>query len=161
MSLTTMNEKVRSNDFSRSTAEAITTNFIFRGVIIMSIVWIVFGWIFALIFGLLTVSMLLLHNWLHALTLFLVVLLCLPPVNSLLKNSFNFTMHPLLRGVLIVVLLFVFGERDNLVGDPETARALVQDRQDVRVEVVEAGHLMGAELPGQVDNLIIAFFAEA
>ncbi len=74
----------------------------------MSIVWIILGWVFAVIFGLLTVSMFLMHNWLHALALFLVVLLCLPPVNSLLKNSFNFTMHPLLRGVLIVVLLFVF-----------------------------------------------------
>ncbi|MCB8980210.1 MAG: alpha/beta hydrolase [Ardenticatenaceae bacterium] len=74
----------------------------------MSIIWIILGWIFAFIFSLLTVSMLLLHNWLHALALFLVVLLCLPPVNSLLRNRFDFTIHPLLRGVLIVVLLFVF-----------------------------------------------------
>ncbi|MCA9933172.1 MAG: alpha/beta fold hydrolase [Ardenticatenaceae bacterium] len=74
----------------------------------MSIVWIVLGWIFAAVFGLLTASMLLLHNWLHALALFLVVLLCLPPVNSLLLNRFNFALHPLLRGALIVVLLFVF-----------------------------------------------------
>lgn len=74
----------------------------------MSVVWIILGWIFATIFGLLTVSMFLMHNWLHALALLLVVLLCLPPVNSLLKNGFGFTMHPLLRGVLIVVLLFVF-----------------------------------------------------
>ncbi|MCA9956159.1 MAG: hypothetical protein KC434_15625, partial [Anaerolineales bacterium] len=74
----------------------------------MSIIWIILGWIFALIFSLLTVSMLLLHNWLHALSLFLLVLLCLPPVNSLLRNRFDFTIHPLLRGVLIVVLLFVF-----------------------------------------------------
>jgi pimeloyl-ACP methyl ester carboxylesterase len=55
--------------------------------------------------------------------------------------------------------MFVFGERDNLVGDPEAAKALVQDIPDVRVEIVEAGHLMGAELPGQVDSLILDFFA--
>jgi pimeloyl-ACP methyl ester carboxylesterase len=58
-----------------------------------------------------------------------------------------------------VPLMFVFGERDNLVGDPEAAKALVQDIPDVRVEIVEAGHLMGAELPGQVDSLILDFFA--
>ncbi len=75
----------------------------------MSILWMVFGWVFAIVFGLVTVSMLLLGNWLHALVLFLVVLLCLPPVNSLLRNGFDFTMHPLLRGALIIVLLLVFG----------------------------------------------------
>ena len=44
-------------------------------------------------------------------------------------------------------MLFVFGKRDNLVGDPEAARALVQDIPNVRVEVVDAGHLMSAEQP--------------
>jgi pimeloyl-ACP methyl ester carboxylesterase len=57
-----------------------------------------------------------------------------------------------------VPVLFVFGELDNLVGGPEAARALVQDIPDVRVEIVEAGHLMGAELPEQVNELIIEFF---
>lgn len=57
-----------------------------------------------------------------------------------------------------VPVMFVFGERDNLVGDPEAARALVQNIPDVRVETVEAGHLMGAELPGQVNALIKDFF---
>ncbi|MBL7199321.1 MAG: hypothetical protein ISS56_04165 [Anaerolineae bacterium] len=55
-------------------------------------------------------------------------------------------------------VLFVFGERDNLVGDPEAARALVQDIPDVRVEVVDAGHLMGAEQPERVNALITEFF---
>jgi pimeloyl-ACP methyl ester carboxylesterase len=57
-----------------------------------------------------------------------------------------------------IPMMFVFGERDNLVGDPEAARALVQDIPDVRVEIVEAGHLMGAEIPDQVNKLIIEFF---
>jgi pimeloyl-ACP methyl ester carboxylesterase len=57
-----------------------------------------------------------------------------------------------------VPVMFVFGERDNLVGDPEAARALVRDIPDVRVEIVDAGHLMGAEIPDQVDELIIEFF---
>ena len=62
------------------------------------------------------------------------------------------------RQSLEVPVMFVFGERDNLVGDPETARALVQDIPDVRVEIVEAGHLMGAEIPAQVNALILGFF---
>jgi len=71
-------------------------------------IWLILGWIFAILFGLLTISMLLLNNWTHALVLFLVVLLCLPPVSSFIQNQFGWSIHPLLRGVLIVGLLFVF-----------------------------------------------------
>jgi hypothetical protein len=74
----------------------------------MTYVWFAFGWLFALLFGVLTLSMLLLKNWPHALVLFLVVLLCLPPVTSLLHTQVGWSIHPLLRGVLIVGLLFVF-----------------------------------------------------
>jgi pimeloyl-ACP methyl ester carboxylesterase len=70
--------------------------------------WLTLGWVFAILFGLLTISMLLLNNWAHALVLFLVVLLCLPPISSLIHNQFGWSIHPLLRGVLIVGLLFVF-----------------------------------------------------
>jgi pimeloyl-ACP methyl ester carboxylesterase len=63
------------------------------------------------------------------------------------------------RQSLQVPVLFVFGELDNLVGDPEAARALVQDIPDVQVEIVEAGHLMGGEKPEQVNALILEFFA--
>ena len=62
------------------------------------------------------------------------------------------------RQSLKVPVLFVFGKRDNLVGDPEAARALVQDIPDIRVEVLDAGHLMGAEQPEQVNALITEFF---
>jgi pimeloyl-ACP methyl ester carboxylesterase len=61
------------------------------------------------------------------------------------------------RQSIQVPVLFVFGERDNLVGDPVKATALVQDMQDVRVEVVDTGHLVGAEQPEQVNALIIEF----
>lgn len=65
------------------------------------------------------------------------------------------------RQGLQVPVLFVFGERDNLVGDPQAAQELVQDIADVRVEIVPAGHLMAAERPEQVNELIIAFFAQS
>jgi pimeloyl-ACP methyl ester carboxylesterase len=64
------------------------------------------------------------------------------------------------RQSLKVPVMFVFGKRDNLVGDPEAARELVQDIPNVRVEIVEAGHLMGAELPDQVNALVLEFFEE-
>lgn len=64
------------------------------------------------------------------------------------------------RQNLQVPVLFVFGMRDNLVGDPEAARALVQDLPDVRVETLEAGHLMAAELPEQANQLILEFFGQ-
>ena len=65
------------------------------------------------------------------------------------------------RQSLKAPVLFVFGERDNLVGDPEAARVLVQDIPNVRVEVLDAGHLMGAEQPEQVIALITEFFEES
>lgn len=74
----------------------------------MTYVWLTLGWIFAVLFGLLTVSMLLLKNWPHALVLFLVVLLCLPPVSSFIQNRFDYSLNPVMRGVLIIGLLFVF-----------------------------------------------------
>jgi pimeloyl-ACP methyl ester carboxylesterase len=62
------------------------------------------------------------------------------------------------RQSIIIPVLFIFGERDNLVGDPEAAKALVQDIPDVRVEIVKAGHLMGGELPDECNQLILGFF---
>jgi pimeloyl-ACP methyl ester carboxylesterase len=70
-----------------------------------------------------------------------------------------FTLPAEQRQSLQVPVMFVFGEGDNLVGDPEAAKALVQDVPDVQVEIVEAGHLMGGELPEQVNGLILDFFA--
>lgn len=56
--------------------------------------------------------------------------------------------------------LFVFGSRDNLVGDPEAARMLVSDMQNLSVQVVEAGHLMGAERPSEINALILEFLSQ-
>ncbi len=64
------------------------------------------------------------------------------------------------RQSLKVPVMFVFGQRDNLVGDPEVARQLVQDIPDVRVEVLNTGHLIAAEQPERVNALLLEFFAE-
>jgi pimeloyl-ACP methyl ester carboxylesterase len=71
-------------------------------------VWLVLGWFFAVLFTLLTLSMLLMKNWLHALVLALVVLLLLPPVSAWIVSQFGWSIHPLLRLVLIAGLLFAF-----------------------------------------------------
>jgi pimeloyl-ACP methyl ester carboxylesterase len=62
------------------------------------------------------------------------------------------------RQSLKVPVLLILGEKDNLVGDPEIARAKVQDIPDIRVEVLGTGHLIGAEQPQRVNELIIEFF---
>jgi len=61
------------------------------------------------------------------------------------------------RQSLKIPVLLVLGEKDNLVGDPENARALAQDIPDIRVEVLDTGHLIGVEQPEQVNALIIEF----
>ena len=74
----------------------------------MAVAGTIFGWFFSLLFSLLAFSMLMLKNWIHALVLFLVVLLCLPPVSNLIKNRFEWSPHPLLRLGLVLVCLFIF-----------------------------------------------------
>lgn len=64
------------------------------------------------------------------------------------------------RQSLKVPVLLILGEKDNLVGDPENAKALVQDIPDIRVEVLDTGHLIGAEQPDQVNALIVEFFEQ-
>jgi pimeloyl-ACP methyl ester carboxylesterase len=61
---------------------------------------------------------------------------------------------------LKVPVLLILGERDNLVGDPENARQLVQDIPDLRVEVLPSGHLIGVEQPEPVNELILEFLEE-
>ncbi|MFN2279356.1 MAG: alpha/beta fold hydrolase [Candidatus Promineifilaceae bacterium] len=92
----------------------------------MNAILTILGWIFAIIFILLTLSMLLMHNWLAAMAALLLVLLCLPPVVSFLQSRFDFTIHPLLRGLLIVALLAIFvwqlrgGKKTSVYASPET-----------------------------------------
>ncbi|WP_137701463.1 alpha/beta fold hydrolase [Marimonas lutisalis] len=64
------------------------------------------------------------------------------------------------RRAITAPTLFVFGTRDNLVGDPARAAERVSDMPDARVEVVDAGHLMAAEAPELVTPLILDFLAD-
>jgi pimeloyl-ACP methyl ester carboxylesterase len=62
------------------------------------------------------------------------------------------------RQAVSVPVLFVLGERDNLVGDPRRAEALVQDIPDVTVRILDAGHLVAAERPQSTNELLREFF---
>jgi pimeloyl-ACP methyl ester carboxylesterase len=64
-----------------------------------------------------------------------------------------------LQQIQVPVLTF-FGSKDKVVGDAEKAKALAENMPDVRVEIVESGHLIGAELPEIVNPMIIEFFEE-
>jgi pimeloyl-ACP methyl ester carboxylesterase len=98
----------------------------------MAIAGSILGWTFAIFFGLIAISMLLLGNWLHVLVLFLLVLLCLPPVSTVIKNHFDWSIHPVLRLTLIVGLLFAFvrlltsGEITSLYTSPEAEARFIE-----------------------------------
>lgn len=85
----------------------------------MNYLWLTLGWIFAILIAALTTSMILLHNWLPAAILFIVVLLVLPPVNALLFRGLRLTIHPVVRGLLIAALLVAFGRL--IVGETRTS----------------------------------------
>ena len=61
------------------------------------------------------------------------------------------------RRKLVSPMLFVFGRRDNLVGNPRRAADGVREVPNATVEIVDAGHLMGAEIPGTINRLILEF----
>ena len=66
--------------------------------------------ILVIIFGILAILMLMLKNWSHALVLLLIVLLCLPPINSQINNRIDWSFYLVLRLVLIGGLLIIFGK---------------------------------------------------
>ncbi|MBN2009444.1 alpha/beta hydrolase [candidate division KSB1 bacterium] len=54
-------------------------------------------------------------------------------------------------------VLFLFGTKYGLVGNPKKAREHVQVIPNVQVEILEAGHLISAEKPEQFNRLILEF----
>jgi pimeloyl-ACP methyl ester carboxylesterase len=66
---------------------------------------------------------------------------------------------PQLQQMQVPVLAF-FGTKDDVVRDADKAKLLAENIPNVRVEIVESGHLIGAELPEVVNPMIIEFFEE-
>lgn len=57
-------------------------------------------------------------------------------------------------------ILLVLGTKDNLVGDPGKVRQYAQGIPNLRVEVLDTGHLIGVEQPERVNELILDFFSK-
>jgi pimeloyl-ACP methyl ester carboxylesterase len=64
-----------------------------------------------------------------------------------------------LQSISIPVLL-ILGEKDNLVGDPEKVKELAQNVPDIQIEILNTGHLISADQPDTVNNLIYKFFKQ-
>jgi pimeloyl-ACP methyl ester carboxylesterase len=64
-----------------------------------------------------------------------------------------------LQQMQMPVLTF-FGTKDNVIGKPQKAKTLAENIPDVRVEIVESGHLIGAEVPEIVNPAMLEFFQE-
>ena len=61
---------------------------------------------------------------------------------------------------LKVPVLAYFGTQDGVIGDAEKAKTLAENIPDVRVEIVESGHVIGVELPDVVNPAMLEFFNE-
>jgi pimeloyl-ACP methyl ester carboxylesterase len=64
-----------------------------------------------------------------------------------------------LRKIEAPTLAF-FGTKDGVIGDAEKAKQLAENIPDVRVMIVESGHVIGAELADRVNAEILDFFGE-
>ncbi len=56
--------------------------------------------------------------------------------------------------------LAYFGTNDGVIGDAEKAKQLAENIPDVRVAIVESGHIIGVELADRVNAEIVDFFDE-
>jgi pimeloyl-ACP methyl ester carboxylesterase len=54
-------------------------------------------------------------------------------------------------------VLLILGKRDGLVGDPENTIQLVKDIPNIKIKLLDTGHLISAEKPDQFNNLIVNF----
>lgn len=54
-------------------------------------------------------------------------------------------------------VLLVLGSRDGLVGSPARSMKAAQDIPDIKVEVLDAGHLVSAERPEEFNRLVLDF----
>jgi pimeloyl-ACP methyl ester carboxylesterase len=64
-----------------------------------------------------------------------------------------------LQSISIPVLL-ILGKKDNLVGDPAKVKELAKNVPDIQIEILNTGHLISADQPDTVNNLIYEFFEQ-
>ena len=59
-----------------------------------------------------------------------------------------------------VPTLALLGTQDKVIGDAQKAKALAENIPNARVEIVDSGHLIGAEVPDIVNPMMVKFFQE-
>ena len=63
------------------------------------------------------------------------------------------------QGINVPVLL-VIGSRDSLTGDPQKVIELAENAPDIRIEVLDSGHLIGVEKADTVNPMIMEYFGK-
>lgn len=74
----------------------------------MRYIVLILSWVFGILFGLLAVVLMRTYRTIPAIPLLIIAFLLLPPVGSSIRKKTNRSLHWLIRGLLIVVLLVVF-----------------------------------------------------
>jgi pimeloyl-ACP methyl ester carboxylesterase len=59
---------------------------------------------------------------------------------------------------LQVPVLLILGTHDGLTGDPDKVIKLAENAPDIKIEVLDSGHMMGIERASEVNELMMAFF---
>jgi hypothetical protein len=113
----------------------------------MNIVGLILSWFFAIIFGALTISFLLMGNWPQGLVLLGLTLVLLPPVRDLVGHWIG---KPLpwwgwIGSFIVLIVAFI------VIGNLNRATSIYKSPE------IKA-HLMAGEEPEQVNALILEFF---
>lgn len=66
--------------------------------------------------------------------------------------------HQQLQSLNMPVLLLL-GKRDGLVGNPENTKQLAKNIADVKVEILDKGHLISAEKADRFNTLVHDFIS--
>ena len=76
------------------------------------------------------------------------------------KVSLPLTFTPEKLQSMQVPVLLVIGTRDRLTSDPEKVRELANNVPDIRIEVLDSGHLIGIEMADIVNSMVPEFFTQ-
>jgi len=56
-----------------------------------------------------------------------------------------------------IPVLLILGDKDGLVGDPQTVIPLAENVPNINIEILSSGHLLGMEKPAETNALILKF----
>ena len=116
----------------------------------MNAVGLVLGWLLGILFSLLTLSMVLMRNWLQAIPLLAATLIVLPPVRAFIELQTGVTLSLLVVGLLVAVLLAAF----VLLGSMNKTTSIYQSAQ-VKARFMEIYDAKMKEWPVPYESLYV------